>query len=88
MRGRPGAIGATLFATALAAAGAASAQVAVSANDAKVKLVAGKIEVVKSPAPDTVTFIDLRANPPKVLAEIEAPNSVVGPPSNVAVTPK
>jgi DNA-binding beta-propeller fold protein YncE len=87
MRGRPGAIGATLFATALAA-GAASAQVAVSANDAKVKLVAGKIEVVKSPAPDTVTFIDLRANPPKVLAEIEAPNSVVGPPSNVAVTPK
>ena len=64
------------------------AQIAVSANDAKVKLVNGKVEVVKGPPADTVTFIDLRASPPKVLAELNVPNSVVGPPSNVAVSPK
>jgi DNA-binding beta-propeller fold protein YncE len=64
------------------------AQLAISANDAKVRLVDGKIEVQTSPSPDTLTFIDLRSNPAKVLAEIEAPNSVVGPPLNVAITPK
>ena len=66
----------------------AYAQLAVSANDAKVKLVNGKTEVVQNPPPDTVSFIDLRASPPKVLAELNVPNSVVGPPSNVAVSPK
>lgn len=69
-------------------AATAEAQMAVSANDAKVKLVNGKVEVVANPPPDTVSFIDFRANPPKVLAEINVPNSVVGPPTNVAVTPK
>jgi DNA-binding beta-propeller fold protein YncE len=67
---------------------AAYAELAVSANDAKLKLVDGKATVQKSPPPDTVTFIDLRANPPKVLAEIDVPNSVVGPPTSVAVSPK
>ncbi len=67
---------------------AAYAQLAISANDAKLKLVDGKAEVQKSPAPDTVTVIDLRATPPKVLAEINVPNSVVGPPTNVAISPK
>lgn len=69
-------------------AAAAYAQLAVSANDAKLKLVDGKAEVQKSPPADTVTFIDLRANPPRVVAELEVPNSVVGPPTNVAVSPK
>src|SRR5262245_24976026 len=65
----------------VAAAGAA-AQLAVSANDAKVKLIDGKVVVEKEPSADTVSIIDLRANPPKLLAEIEVPNSVVGPPLN------
>jgi DNA-binding beta-propeller fold protein YncE len=69
-------------------AAAAYAEIAVSANDAKLKLVNGKAEVQKSPPPDTVTFIDLKANPPKVLAEIEVPASVVGPPMSVAISPK
>ncbi|MBO0763842.1 MAG: YncE family protein [Hyphomicrobiaceae bacterium] len=72
----------------VATAAAANAQIAVSANDAKVKLVNGKVEVAKSPPADTVAFIDLRANPPKVLAELEVPASVVGPPMSVAVSPK
>lgn len=87
MRGECGVI-VCLAALALAGASAASAQLAVSANDAKLKLVQGKIEVISTPPPDTVTFIDLRATPPKVLAEIDVPNSVVGPPSNVAISPK
>src|SRR5689334_12253781 len=69
-------------------AAAAYAQLAISANDAKVKLVNGKTEIVKSPPPDTLSIIDLRASPPKVLAELDVPNSVVGPPTNVAVSPK
>jgi Lactonase, 7-bladed beta-propeller len=69
-------------------AAAAYAQLAISANDSKVKLVEGKVVVQKSPPADTVTFIDMRASPPKVVAELEVPNSVVGPPLNVAVSPK
>ncbi len=42
----------------------------------------------KNPPADTVTIIDLRTTPPKVLAEIDVPNSVVGPPTNVAISPK
>ena len=82
--------GAVVFSLLLLAgsAGAAQAQIAVSANDAKVKLVNGKVELVPSPPADTVAFIDLRASPPKVMAELNVPNSVAGPPSHVAVSPK
>ena len=69
-------------------AAAAQAQLAISANDAKVKLVDGKVTVEKDPQPDTLTFIDLRTSPPKVVAEIDAPNSVVGPPTGVAISPQ
>ncbi len=65
---------------------AATAQIAVSANDGKVRLDNGKVIVNKDGA-ETVTLIDLAANPPKMLAEIKAPTSVVGPPSSVAVSP-
>lgn len=65
----------------------ALAQVAVSANDNKVMLVNGVSTVVQQPAPDTVAIIDLKQFPPKVIAEIEAPTSVAGPPLSVAITP-
>src|SRR5262245_59942827 len=79
---------AALAAALAAGAAVAQAQIAVSANDAKVKLVNGKVEVVKGAPADTIAFIDLRVSPPKVVAEIEAPASVVGPPTSVAVSPK
>jgi DNA-binding beta-propeller fold protein YncE len=66
---------------------APSAQLALSANDNKVVLVNGVVTVVANPAPDTVTIIDLAGSPPKVVAEIPAPASVVGPPFSVAITP-
>jgi DNA-binding beta-propeller fold protein YncE len=63
----------------------ATAQIAVSANDHKAKLVDGVNTTPQNPPPDTVTIIDLKASPPKVIAEINVPTSVVGPPSSVAV---
>jgi DNA-binding beta-propeller fold protein YncE len=63
----------------------ALAQLAVSANDNKAVLVDGVNTVPQNPAPDTVTIIDLSTSPPKIIGEVQAPTSVVGPPSSVAV---
>jgi DNA-binding beta-propeller fold protein YncE len=65
----------------------ARGSLAVSANDNKAVLVNGVTTPVPNAAPDTVAIIDLRSSPPRLLAEIEAPASVVGPPSSVAVAP-
>jgi len=71
----------------LAIAPLAEAQIAISANANKVMLVNGAVQVVKSPPADTVTILDLKASPPRVIAEIEVPVSVVGPPLSIAITP-
>ncbi len=65
----------------------AGAQIAISANDNKVMLVNGVVQVVRNPPADTVTILDLKAAPPRVIAEIAVPASVVGPPTSVAITP-
>ena len=65
----------------------AAAQLAVSANDNKQINTAGVGSVVANPAPDTVTVIDIGVFPPKVVGELQAPTSLVGPPSAVAVAP-
>jgi DNA-binding beta-propeller fold protein YncE len=65
----------------------ASAQIAVSGNDNKVLLVNGVVTVVQNPPSDTVSVIDLKTSPPRVIGEVPAPVSVVGPPLSVAVTP-
>jgi len=65
----------------------AAAQLAVSANDNKQINTAGVGSVVPSPAPDSVSVIDLGVFPPKLVGEVAAPNSVVGPPNSVAVAP-
>jgi DNA-binding beta-propeller fold protein YncE len=76
-----------LLAVAVAAPVVADAQIAVSANDNKVALVNGVVTVVNGAPPDTVSVLDLKASPPRVIGEVQAPASVVGPPLNVAVTP-
>src|SRR5262245_5760544 len=68
-------------------ASTASAQVAVSSNDTKVINVDGVNKIVENPAPDNVTIVDLGVSPPKVLGQLEAPGSVVGPPQSVAIAP-
>lgn len=64
----------------------ALAQLAVSANDGKAVLVDGVNTVPAEPAQDYVTIVDLGASPPKVVGEVAAPASVVGPPQSVAVS--
>lgn len=64
---------------------AAQAQIAVSANDGKSSLNDGVPQVPAEVAPDTVTIIDLNQTPPKVIGEVQAPTSAVGPPLSVAV---
>jgi DNA-binding beta-propeller fold protein YncE len=76
-----------LAAALLPLAGRASAQIAVVSLDNKVALVNGAVKVVANPPPDVVAIVDLSASPPKVLGQVEAPGSVVGPPFSVAVTP-
>ena len=65
----------------------ASAQLAVSSNDTKVINVDGVNKIVENPAPDNVTVVDLGVSPPKVVGQVNAPGSVVGPPQSVAVAP-
>lgn len=65
----------------------AFAQLAVSANDGKAVLVDGVAKTPATPAADTVSIIDLNVSPPKIIGEVKAPTSVVGPPMSVAVAP-
>ena len=78
---------ALLAAYSLAFSAKAHGQLVVSANDAKVALVDGVNTTVPNGAPDTVTFLEFRGSSPRIVAEVQAPSSVVGPPQNVAVTP-
>jgi DNA-binding beta-propeller fold protein YncE len=75
------------FALSFCALASAQAQLAVSANDAKVVLKDGNAVNAANSAGDTVSIIDLNVSPPKVIGEVKAPTSVVGPPMSVAVAP-
>ena len=63
------------------------AEIAVSANDGKMVLENGVATVRKEPLPDTVSIIELSGTSPRIVAELPAPASVVGPPSSVAIAP-
>jgi DNA-binding beta-propeller fold protein YncE len=65
----------------------ASADLAISANDGKGVLINGVNTVPDNPVADNVAIIDLAASPPKVVAEIKMPTSLVGPPQSVAIAP-
>ena len=66
---------------------AAAVEFAVSANDGKAALENGASVTLKAPVADNVLVLDISARPPKVIGEVEAPASVVGPPQSVAVAP-
>ncbi len=68
-----------------ALAGPAYADIAVSSNDAHTVLDNGaQVAAAGAPA-DTMSVIDLKENPPKVVATLDVPGSVVGPPMAVAI---
>lgn len=72
---------------ALAVALPAAAQIAVSGNDNKRRLVNGVTTVVQNAPSDTATIMDLSGRAPRVLAEVALSHSVVGPPTSVAISP-
>jgi DNA-binding beta-propeller fold protein YncE len=65
----------------------ASAQLVVSANDGKLRLVDGVNTTITNPPPDTITVIDLAGAQAKIVGEVQAPASVIGPPQSVAIAP-
>ena len=72
-----------LAATALA--GVARADLAISMNDSHTVLVDGNQVDAKDGKPDTVSLIDLKGEP-KIVATIEVPASVAGPPMAVFIS--
>jgi DNA-binding beta-propeller fold protein YncE len=71
----------------LVVAGAAHAQLLLSANDNKVVLENGTVKTLREPQPDTLSVLDLSTGTPTLRAEIAIPASVVGPPTSIAITP-
>ena len=63
------------------------AQLILSGNENKVDLNTGAIRVIPATAPDSVSILDFSTFPPKMLTVNNVPNTVVGPPSNIAITP-
>src|SRR3954468_476983 len=80
---------ALVWSAALAALAAASARadIAVSLKAGHTVLTPPGPASSPTPRPDTLSVIDLAADPPRITATIEVPGSVVGPPAAVAVTP-
>jgi DNA-binding beta-propeller fold protein YncE len=64
----------------------ADAQLAVSANDAHSVNVNGVNTTPKDAPPDSLSLIDLSQRPPKVIATLDVPTSVAGPPMAVALS--
>ena len=69
----------------LLTAGAAAADIAATANDSHTVNTNGVSGPAKNAPADTVSIIDVSAYPPKVVATVEAPASVVGPPMSIAI---
>ncbi len=59
----------------------------VSANEGKLDLVTGTQRMLPNPTPDSVTLLDFATLPPRVRHLTNIPNTVLGPPSNVAISP-
>ncbi len=64
-----------------------SGQLVISGNENKIDLTSGLPRAVAQPKPDSVTILDFKTFPPAVQHIEDVPNSVIGPPSNIAITP-
>lgn len=65
----------------------ASAQIVISGNENKIDLTSGEAKAVASPPPDSISILDFSVFPPNVRHIEGVTNSVIGPPSNIAITP-
>src|SRR5947199_1347433 len=64
-----------------------SAQLVISGNENKIDLTSGAPRVIPPVAPDSISILDFSSFPPSVRHLTDIPNSVIGPPSNIAITP-
>ena len=71
----------------LFAASTGSAQLVISGNENKIDLTSGAPKVIPPSGPDSISILDFSKFPPAVEHLSDVPNSVVGPPSNIAITP-
>jgi DNA-binding beta-propeller fold protein YncE len=87
MQRMPGFVAAIMAAAITLFAEGAAAQLLIAGNDEKVFLVGGQRRV-NPPGKDTVSIIDIsdRAKP-RIIANLPLMNSIVGPPTNLAITP-
>ena len=65
----------------------ACAQIVISGNENKIDLRAGKPIVNFDAEPDSISVMDFAQFPPRVEHILGVSNSVIGPPSNIAITP-
>jgi DNA-binding beta-propeller fold protein YncE len=64
-----------------------TAQIVISGNENKIELTSGAPKVITPGAPDSISILDFSIFPPLVRHLSDVPNSVIGPPSNIAITP-
>jgi DNA-binding beta-propeller fold protein YncE len=70
------------------ASAAAQAQLIISGNDEKQNWDSTGKPVINPPGKDTVSIIDIRnRSKPRIVASLPLMNTVVGPPTNLAITP-
>jgi DNA-binding beta-propeller fold protein YncE len=78
----------TLAAALALSSGTARAQLLISGNDEKQSWDEAGKAVLSAPGKDTVSIIDIRDRArPRIVASLPLMNSVVGPPTNLAITP-
>jgi DNA-binding beta-propeller fold protein YncE len=65
----------------------AQGQLVISGNENKIELTSGAPKLVDDPGPDSLSLIDLTEFPPRVRHVEGIANTVLGPPSNIAITP-
>src|SRR5215469_16446379 len=81
------ALGVVAFAAAMSFTAAAQAQYLIVGNDEKLAFKDGK-PVLSLPGKDTVSIIDIRdGSNPRIVANLPVENSIIGPPTNLAITP-
>lgn len=65
----------------------AAGQIVLSGNENKIDLSSGGQRVIADAPPDSISLLDFATFPPRVTHLPGISNSVIGPPSNIAITP-
>jgi DNA-binding beta-propeller fold protein YncE len=79
--------GAAVLAAAMSFTAAAQAQYLIIGNDEKMAFKDGK-PTLSPPGKDTVTIVDINdRTKPRIVTSLQLENSIVGPPTNLAITP-